>query len=59
MLRMLAKEGFKVYLIDKYKTSSLCPSCHNMKPKTFKKVQNLRPFMRNKYATVACHDILS
>ncbi|OAD79734.1 hypothetical protein PHYBLDRAFT_162792 [Phycomyces blakesleeanus NRRL 1555(-)] len=34
--RMLAKEGFEVYLIDKFKTSSLWPACQNGEIKSFK-----------------------
>ncbi|KAI7869939.1 hypothetical protein BDF14DRAFT_1777776 [Spinellus fusiger] len=27
MWRMLKKEGFKLYLINEFKTSTLCPEC--------------------------------
>ncbi|EIE86467.1 hypothetical protein RO3G_11178 [Rhizopus delemar RA 99-880] len=37
MRRMLAKEGFQAYLLDEFRTSSLCPSCQNGELETFKK----------------------
>ncbi|KAL0094748.1 hypothetical protein F4703DRAFT_1902505 [Phycomyces blakesleeanus] len=46
--RMLAKEGFEVYLIDKFKTSSLWPACQNGEIKSFKR----------KYPTMDCHGLL-
>ena len=41
--RMLKKEGFKVLLINEFKTSSICPNCNSYLEK-FKKVVNPRPF---------------
>ncbi|KAG1620233.1 hypothetical protein G6F46_002553 [Rhizopus delemar] len=55
MRRMLAKEGFQVYLFDEFRTSSVCPSCHNGGLETFKKVQNPRPYQREKYPVVDRH----
>ena len=49
MGRMLAKEDFQVYLLDEFRTSSLCPFCQNGELETFKKVQNPRPYQREKY----------
>jgi hypothetical protein len=37
--RMLTKEEFQVYLLDEFKTSSVCPSC-NQKLETFKEYAN-------------------
>jgi hypothetical protein len=56
--RMFSKEGFKVYLLDEFKTSSLCPSCENGELETFKVVQNPRPFRREKHPTVERHGLL-
>ncbi|KAG1366183.1 hypothetical protein G6F61_013251 [Rhizopus arrhizus] len=58
MRRMLAKEGFQVYLLDEFRTSSLCPSCQNGELETFKKVQNPRPYQREKYPVVDRHGLL-
>ncbi|EIE88387.1 hypothetical protein RO3G_13098 [Rhizopus delemar RA 99-880] len=55
---MLAKEGFQVYLLDEFRTSSLCPSCQNGELETFKKVQNPRPYQREKYSVVDRHGLL-
>ncbi|CEG77273.1 hypothetical protein RMATCC62417_12057 [Rhizopus microsporus] len=56
--RMLKKHGFPVYLIDEYKTSSLCPKCKYGKLQTFLKVPNPRPFSRAKNPVVECHGLL-
>jgi hypothetical protein len=58
MRRVLTKEGFQVYLLDEFRTSSLCPSCQNGKLKTFKKVQNPRPYQREKYPITDRHGLL-
>ncbi|KAI9332762.1 hypothetical protein BD770DRAFT_422951 [Pilaira anomala] len=42
----LRKEGFKVYLLDEFKTSSICSSCEN-KLATFKECINPRPYRRS------------
>ncbi|GAA5803261.1 hypothetical protein HPULCUR_008739, partial [Helicostylum pulchrum] len=53
---MLRKEGFKVYFLDEFKTSSLCPSCKDGTTlDKFKEVRNPRPFRRTKNPTVICH----
>ncbi|ORE05770.1 hypothetical protein BCV72DRAFT_336368 [Rhizopus microsporus var. microsporus] len=43
MRRMLAKQGFKIYFLDEFKTSSLCPSCLSGKLESSKmyKIQDL------------------
>ncbi|ORE05960.1 hypothetical protein BCV72DRAFT_242418 [Rhizopus microsporus var. microsporus] len=56
--RMLAKQGFKLYLLDKFKTSSLCPTCLNGELEKLKNVQNSRSFQREKQLTVTCHGLL-
>ncbi|PHZ09425.1 uncharacterized protein RHIMIDRAFT_299849 [Rhizopus microsporus ATCC 52813] len=58
MRRMLAKQGFKICLLDECKISSLFPSCLSGKLEKFKKVQNSRPFQREKQPTVTCHGTL-
>ncbi|KAI9259255.1 hypothetical protein EDC94DRAFT_160502 [Helicostylum pulchrum] len=56
---MLRKEGFKVYLLDEFKTSSLCPSCKDGTTlEKFKEVKNPRPFRRTKNPTVICRGLL-
>ncbi|KAG1323973.1 hypothetical protein G6F62_009359 [Rhizopus arrhizus] len=57
MKRMLAKEGFQVYLLDEFRTSSLYPSCQNGELEMFKKVQNPRPYRREKHPIVDRHDL--
>ncbi|KAG1052407.1 hypothetical protein G6F43_005459 [Rhizopus delemar] len=39
-------------------TSSLCPSCQNGELETFKKVQDPRPYQREKYSVVDRHGLL-
>ena len=58
MRRMLAKEDFQVYLLDEFRTSSLCPFCQNGELETFKKVQNPRPYQREKYPIADRHGLL-
>ncbi|KAI9354997.1 hypothetical protein BD770DRAFT_412005 [Pilaira anomala] len=53
----LRKEGFKVYLLDEFKTSSICPSCEN-KLATFKECINPRPYRRSANPKVTCHGLL-
>ena len=55
--KMFKKEGFKVYLLDEYKKSSVCPSCKGQLEK-FKEVNNPRPFRRNIRPKVICHGLL-
>ncbi|KAI8075447.1 uncharacterized protein B0P05DRAFT_617285 [Gilbertella persicaria] len=57
MRRMLQIEGFLVHLIDKFKTSSICPVCKD-DVETFKELVNPRPFRREKYPTAKRHGLL-
>ncbi|KAI8388266.1 uncharacterized protein BYT42DRAFT_611336 [Radiomyces spectabilis] len=57
MRRMLKKQGFEVYLLDEFKTSSCCPDCGDPLEK-FKKVPNPRPYRRTKQPEVLCHGLL-
>ncbi|KAG1039418.1 hypothetical protein G6F43_012505 [Rhizopus delemar] len=57
LIRMLKKNGFVVYLINEYKTSSHCPTCENELEK-FKTVPNPRPYQRKKKPEVLCNDLL-
>ncbi|KAI9366437.1 hypothetical protein BD770DRAFT_4816 [Pilaira anomala] len=52
---MLKKEGFQVYLLNEYKTSSVCPTCTSSSLETFKKCKNPRPYQRSKNPIVNCH----
>ncbi|CEG82723.1 hypothetical protein RMATCC62417_16752 [Rhizopus microsporus] len=56
-ISMLKKNGFSVYLINEYKTSSYCPTCEN-ELETFKTVSNPRPYQRNKNSNILCHGLL-
>ncbi|KAG1325236.1 hypothetical protein G6F63_012245 [Rhizopus arrhizus] len=58
LIRMLKKNGFVVYLINKYKTSSHYPTCENELEK-FKTVPNPRPYQRKKKPDVLCNGLLS
>ncbi|CEP17562.1 hypothetical protein [Parasitella parasitica] len=58
MRRMLKKEGFAMSLIDKYNTSSYCPTCKDGALETFKEVRNPRVFRRAKNPKVKCHGLL-
>ncbi|KAG1038925.1 hypothetical protein G6F43_012612 [Rhizopus delemar] len=49
LIRMLKRNGFVVYLINEYKTSSHCPTCENELEK-FKTVPNPRPYQKKKEA---------
>ncbi|KAL1926390.1 hypothetical protein VTP01DRAFT_5911 [Rhizomucor pusillus] len=55
--RMLRNKRFHVYLIDEFKTSSLCPDCAQ-RLETFKMVKNPRPYRRAKMPQVICHGLL-
>lgn len=55
--KALKLRGFDVCLIDEYKTSSLCPICHQG-IKTFKRSANPRPFRRAEQPTVTVHGLL-
>ncbi|KAG1447498.1 hypothetical protein G6F57_017060 [Rhizopus arrhizus] len=56
--RLFKKHGFQVFLIDEYKTSRCCPTCHNESLHTFRRVPNPRPYQRERYPTVICHGLL-
>ncbi|CEP17069.1 hypothetical protein [Parasitella parasitica] len=57
LIKMLKKNGFPVYLINEYKTSSYCPACES-ELEQFKHVRNPRPYQRNKRPTVLRHGLL-
>jgi hypothetical protein len=57
LITMLKKNGFKVYLIDEFKTLSFCPECESQLEK-FKIIENPRPYQREKMPTVECHGLL-
>ncbi|KAI7861397.1 hypothetical protein BDF14DRAFT_1738809 [Spinellus fusiger] len=58
MWRILKKEGFKLYLINEFKTSSLCPECKFSPLEKFKHVKNPRPYQRTEMPKVKCHGLL-
>ncbi|GAA5807290.1 hypothetical protein MFLAVUS_000647 [Mucor flavus] len=57
LIATLKKNGFKLYLIDEYKTSSFCPECESPLEK-FKTIINPRPYQRRKIPTITCHGLL-
>ncbi|EIE84513.1 hypothetical protein RO3G_09223 [Rhizopus delemar RA 99-880] len=57
LIKMLKKNGFVVYLINEYKTSSHCPTCENELEK-FKTVPNPRPYQRKKKPVALCNGLL-
>ena len=57
LINMLKKNGFTVYLIDEFKTSSVCPKCEG-DLENFKFIPNPRPYRRKKQPTVLCHGLL-
>ncbi|KAG1138193.1 hypothetical protein G6F37_009653 [Rhizopus arrhizus] len=57
LIRILKKNGFAVYLINEYKTSSHCPTCENELAK-FKTVPNPLPYQRKKKPDVLCNGLL-
>ncbi|KAG1492036.1 hypothetical protein G6F52_013395 [Rhizopus delemar] len=57
LIRMLKKNGFVIYLIKEYKTSSHCPTCENELEK-FKTVPNPRPYQQKKKPDVLCNGLL-
>ncbi|RCH90983.1 hypothetical protein CU097_005823 [Rhizopus azygosporus] len=56
--RLLKKHGFQVFLIDEYKTSRCCPTCHNESLHTFRRIPNPRLYRRERYPTVVCQGLL-
>ncbi|KAG1450438.1 hypothetical protein G6F46_008717 [Rhizopus delemar] len=57
LIRVLKKNGFVVYLINEYKTSSHCPTYENELEK-FKTAPNPRPYQRKKKPDVLCNGLL-
>ncbi|KAG1457056.1 hypothetical protein G6F55_006147 [Rhizopus delemar] len=57
LIRMLKKNGFVVYLINEYKTSSHCATFENELEK-FKIMPNPRPYQRKKKPDVLCNGLL-
>ncbi|CEP15153.1 hypothetical protein [Parasitella parasitica] len=55
--RMLKKNGFPLYLIDEFRTSSFCPKCESDLEK-FKVIPNPRPHNQEKQPKVLCHGLL-
>ncbi|KAI7894199.1 uncharacterized protein EV154DRAFT_397899, partial [Mucor mucedo] len=54
---MLKKNGFEVFLIDEFRTSSFCPDCEQ----SLKKIQtitSLRPYRRKETPTIICYGLL-
>ncbi|KAJ2572243.1 hypothetical protein IW140_000992 [Coemansia sp. RSA 1813] len=60
MRRMLRKHGFKVYLLDEFRTSTFCPGCcENRLVHPEELVPNPRPYPKeNRREYVTCHGLL-
>ncbi|CEG77330.1 hypothetical protein RMATCC62417_12104 [Rhizopus microsporus] len=56
LIQMLKKDGFEVFLIDEFRTSSSCPLCEG-RLENFKIVRNPRPYKRKTRPTVLCHGL--
>ncbi|KAI7864037.1 hypothetical protein BDF14DRAFT_1838207 [Spinellus fusiger] len=54
---MLKKEGFKLYILNEFRTSSLCPECKYSPLETFKHVKNPMSYQRTKILQVKCHGL--
>ncbi|ORE04796.1 hypothetical protein BCV72DRAFT_257100 [Rhizopus microsporus var. microsporus] len=57
LIQMLKKSGFDLYLINEYKTSSLCPDCER-KLEKFKIVDSSGPYRRKDVSKVKCNGLL-
>ncbi|GAA5812812.1 hypothetical protein MFLAVUS_006271 [Mucor flavus] len=57
LVKILEKNGFKLYLINEFRTSSCCPICLH-KLEKFKSIVNPRPHKRLNMPTVTCHELL-
>ncbi|KAI9469827.1 MAG: hypothetical protein EXX96DRAFT_532044 [Benjaminiella poitrasii] len=57
MIRLL-HNGFQVWLIDEFKTSSLYSHCMFSKLETFRITINWRLFKRKDKPTIKCHGLL-
>ncbi|RCH83078.1 hypothetical protein CU098_001197, partial [Rhizopus stolonifer] len=58
LLRYLKKNGFSIYIINEYKTSTYCPACKYSEMESFKEITNPRPFQRERFPKVLCHGLL-
>ncbi|KAI9274976.1 hypothetical protein EDC94DRAFT_666624 [Helicostylum pulchrum] len=57
LIEMLKKNGFTMYLINEYKTSSICPNYeHTLE--TFKTVPDPRPYRQTAMSKVTCHGLI-
>jgi hypothetical protein len=56
--RLLKKNGFRVYLIDEFRTSRCCPACEHTSLETFKQVPNPRPYRQQANPRVIRHGLL-
>ncbi|KAJ2882423.1 hypothetical protein H4R27_003455 [Coemansia aciculifera] len=54
---MLKRNGLLVFLVNEFRTSSVCPEC-NWPLEKFLSVRNPRPFQRKKRPKVLCHGLL-
>ena len=53
---MFERANFDVFLVDEYRTSSVCPDCQTRNLKPFKKRRSPRPWRR--YSTALVHGLL-
>ncbi|KAJ2378719.1 hypothetical protein IW150_000626 [Coemansia sp. RSA 2607] len=62
--KMFRKHGFRVLLVDEFKTSSLCPACETGELKKFHYVKNPRPYRyreclaSGESTNVLCHGLV-
>ncbi|KAJ2833506.1 hypothetical protein FBU31_001896, partial [Coemansia sp. 'formosensis'] len=54
---LFKNHGFRLFLIDEYQTSLICPTC-DLDLEKFKRVKNPQLYMAKKYPTVLCNGLL-
>ena len=58
--KLFKKAGYKVFLVDEYRTSTICSKCENIEARCekFRRVKNPKPRSRVAYPTTLCHGLL-
>ena len=58
--KLFKKAGYKVFLVDEFRTSTICSKCENIEAtcESFRRVKNPKPRSRVAYPTTRCHGLL-
>jgi hypothetical protein len=56
--QFLRHRGFEVLLLEKFRTSRVCPGCLQPSLKKFKSVTNPMTWQRDKYPMITCNGLL-